>query len=151
MVEFIYGIVAGVAVSFAGYAIIEGIKSSRFNKKIKNLVKLELKTYSGFLEGLLKEPDPKVSSIVRTNSKELREEANLLIDNQGRFNIFNYNTLSSETKAKAFDIETLTRLELTYQRIRNYGFHRELSFISTLKNKAKDYKKTIDEAISVLN
>lgn len=151
MVEFVYGIIAGVAVSFAGYAIIEAIKSSGFNKKIKNLVKLELTTYSDFLEKFLKEPDPKYDSIIRTNSKELREEANLLIDSRGVFVIFNYNSLSSETKAKAFDIDTLTKLELTYQRIRNYGFLREKIYVSTLKTQAEDYKKTIDEAISKLD
>jgi len=151
LVEFIYGIIAGVAVSFAGYGIIEGIKSRNFKKNIKNLVKLELTTYSDFLEKFLNEIDPRNSSIIKTSSKELREEANLLIDVQGRFNIFNYNTLLSETKAKVFDIDTLTKLELTYQRIRNYGFYRELVYISTIKTKAEEFKKTIDEAISKLN
>jgi len=151
LVELVYGIVAGVIVSFAGYAIIEAIKSSRFNQKIKNLVKLELTTYSDFLEKLLKESDPKYDSILKTGSKELREEANLLIDHLGKFNIFNYNTLSSETKARVFDIDTLTKLELTYQRIRNYGFHREYGSISAIKTKTGEFKKVIDESISKLD
>ena len=151
MVEFIYGIIAGVAVSFAGYAIIEGIKSRNFKKNIKNLVKLELTTYSNFLEKFLNEPDPRYDSIIRAGSKELRDEANLLIDAQGKFNIFNFNTLSSETKARVFDIDTLTKLELTYQKIRIYGFHREYGSVSTMKAKTEEFKKTIDEAISKLN
>ena len=151
MVEFVYGIIAGVAVSFAGYGIIEWVKSHNFNKKIKNLIKIELNVYSSFLEKLLREIDPKVSSIVRTNSKELREEASLLVGIDGHFNIFNYNTLSSETKAKAFDVETLTKLELTYQRIRRYGFTRETMYISTIKTKAEEYKIVIDETISKLD
>jgi len=151
LVEFVYGIIAGVIVSFSGYAIIEAIKSSRFNQKIKNLVKFELTTYSNFLKKFLNEPDPKYASILKTGSKELREEANLLINHLGKFNIFNYNTLSSETKARVFDIDTLTKLELTYQRIRKYGFLREYNDISALKKQAEEFKKTIDEAISKLN
>lgn len=156
MSEFALGIVAGIVTSFTGYVIMESVKTKNYTKNVKKLIKSELEGLSSFMTKFLQQPDPKYDSILKIMDKELSDEAHIMLSGKipsmpyAHFIIFNYNSLSLEDKAKIFDSETLSELEKTYQRIRNYGVLNETGIYSTSKNKLESLKTQIDSVISKL-
>lgn len=108
MSEFVLGIVAGIITSFAGYAIIESVKTKNYKRNVKAIIKFELEDLSSFMSKFLKQTDLQYDSIVKIMDKELSDEAHIMLSGKipsmpyAHFMIFNYNSLILEDKAKFF-------------------------------------------------
>ncbi len=154
--DFAIGTVLGLVISFAGYAIIESVKSANYKKSVKTAIKSELKNLSDFMGKFLTQIDPNQVSILEIRDKTIHDEAEIMLSGviprvpYAHFSIFNYNAVPTEMKVMVFDGETLVQLERVYQRIRNYGVLVQHMVFSTSKKDLAELKAEIDRVIEKL-
>lgn len=111
-------IVGAILTVFAGYGV-DYWKGQRFNNKIKNFAKAELRTYKKILNELIEKGGTDIQNIkIQSGSETIRKIRQMMPQN--KFIQTNYAKLTAETKSQVFDIDSLYALDEVYRLVGDF-------------------------------